>query len=209
LLQHGTRSPLAKLYRTEWKQGTDPSLGTAVITTTNSGLPSTSSPESTSMDVLAAAARYHCLQDGLDSQGSRLDIGPTADAGESRSDDWQNPTVLTSAAQEAYETNHQTYGNNLSSQWHQEVVTTDAASSGQNLMGMTDQFGVRPSFGSQPHEEINSWRPNVVMAPGPHFNGAPVFPLGYDGFVNTSQFLTDEWLGTLHADNDFIGCFQG
>lgn len=77
------------------------------------------------------------------------------------------------------------------------------------LTGMTQQFGMRPSSGTQWHPETNSWRPDGISPLGSAFNDASTFPLGYNEsdmsagnssaslMGNNGQFLNDEWRNFL------------
>lgn len=177
LLSKGTRSTLAELYRTEWKQGTSQALVPTVTTATNSDSTSTLGPGSTGMDVLAAAARHHRLQDGLHSQVSRLDIDPTADASESQNGNSQIPAVSISATLEAKRTNHEMYGENFSSQWAREVETTYAASSGPNLQGGESLQPVFwPRMDSCRPYEITTQSPALLHNAANYPSGCPDHP---------------------------------
>jgi hypothetical protein len=123
-LQTSTRSTLAELYRTHWKQGTDQLLVQASGNVMDTSLPSGSCAGSTGMDVLAAAAWHHDrLQVGFDPRVSGLDTDPTTDIEEAQNGGPQEPAIQTSATQETNWMDHQTYGQHLSHQWPQDVTT--------------------------------------------------------------------------------------
>lgn len=138
LLQRNTRSTLAELYRTHWKQGTNNSLVQASSNNVlDSRLPSGSCVGSRRMDVLAEAAWHHDrLQDVLGPRVSELEIGPTADVVGAQNGDAQDPAVQASTTQETHRMKHQMHGQNL-------VPATDAAIRRQNLH---DGNNVQPEF---------------------------------------------------------------
>jgi hypothetical protein len=153
-LQRSTRSTLAELYRTHWKQGTNQSLVQASSNVMDTSLPSGSCAGSTGMDVLAAAAWHHNrLQDVLDPRVTGLDTDPTTDIEEAQNGGPQDPAVRTSATQETNRMNHQTY----------EAEPNAIASNPNNI---DDQASRRPW---QPFDSI--W-PQEPAAHDTSYNGA-------------------------------------
>lgn len=162
-LQGSTRSTLAELYRTHWKQGTNLSLVQALGNGMDSSLPSGSCAGSTGMDVLAAAAWHHDrLQDGFDPRVSGFDIDPTTGIEEAQNGGPQDPAVRTSATQETNRMNQQTYGQQPSYQWPQDV--TACLQNGEHL-----QTRFRP--GMEPNESYESAPHN-----DPLLYNAPIYP---------------------------------
>lgn len=188
LLETGTRSTLAELYRTQWGQGTSQSLVQASDTCLNVGIQPATQPNSTGLDTLIAAAfqqeRCDERRNEQEPHGSELEL---------------HRNLAMSGAQDGGST-------------RSEGQVSALYGTTTNPTGMNPGLQVRPNFGPRWDPKMNSWEPDQTTPSTMCFNAASAFPVGMNeagisiaspaGLLssNTGEFMTDDDLHTWNFD---------